>query len=49
MKKNVYGNIEDLVVQVRAVTPRGTIDRYTAGPRLSAGPDTQSFIMGSEG
>ncbi|KAK3859099.1 hypothetical protein Pcinc_034752 [Petrolisthes cinctipes] len=49
MKKNVYGNIEDLVLQVRAVTPRGTIDRYTAGPRLSAGPDTQNFIMGSEG
>lgn len=27
MKKNVYGNIEDLIVRVRMVTPSGTIDR----------------------
>ncbi|XP_068211403.1 alkyldihydroxyacetonephosphate synthase, peroxisomal-like [Palaemon carinicauda] len=49
MKKNIYGNIEDLVVQVKVVTPRGTVERYTAGPRVSAGPDVQHFIMGSEG
>lgn len=49
MKKNIYGNIEDLVVQVKAVTPRGTVERYTAGPRVSAGPDVQHFILGSEG
>ncbi|XP_042894263.1 alkyldihydroxyacetonephosphate synthase, peroxisomal-like [Penaeus japonicus] len=49
MKKNIYGNIEDLVVQVKAVTPKGTVERYTAGPRISAGPDVQHFIMGSEG
>ncbi|KAK8390152.1 hypothetical protein O3P69_013013 [Scylla paramamosain] len=49
MKKNIYGNIEDLVVQVKVVTPRGTVERYAAGPRLSAGPDIQHFIMGSEG
>ena len=27
MKKNVYGNIEDLVVRVRMVTPQGTLER----------------------
>ncbi len=27
MKKNVYGNIEDLVIRVRMVTPKGTMER----------------------
>ncbi len=27
MKKNIYGNIEDLLVRVRMVTPRGTLER----------------------
>ena len=27
MKKNVYGNIEDLVLRVKMVTPSGTIER----------------------
>ena len=27
MKKNVYGNIEDIVVRVRMVTPRGVLER----------------------
>ena len=49
MKKNTYGNIEDLVVQVRAATPRGAIERYTAAPRVSSGPDVHNFILGSEG
>ncbi|CAL4068319.1 unnamed protein product, partial [Meganyctiphanes norvegica] len=49
MKKNIYGNIEDIVVLVKCVTPRGTVERHTAGPRISAGPDIQQFILGSEG
>ncbi|XP_054284492.1 alkyldihydroxyacetonephosphate synthase-like [Macrosteles quadrilineatus] len=49
MKKNVYGNIEDLVVQVKMVTPRGTLDRSCLGPRVSAGPDMNHVILGSEG
>ncbi|XP_076032188.1 alkyldihydroxyacetonephosphate synthase [Oratosquilla oratoria] len=49
MKKNIYGNIEDLVVQVRLVTPKGTVEKHTAGPRISAGPDIHQFILGSEG
>ena len=27
MKKNVYGNIEDIIVRVRMVTPRGTVEK----------------------
>ena len=27
MKKNVYGNIEDIVICVRMVTPRGVVER----------------------
>ena len=27
MKKNAYGNIEDIVVRVRMVTPRGVLER----------------------
>ena len=49
MKKNVYGNIEDLVVKVKVATPRGDVERFPAGPRISAGPDIHHFIIGSEG
>ena len=27
MKKNIYGNIEDLVVRMRMVTPQGNMER----------------------
>lgn len=27
MKKNIYGNIEDIVVRVRMVTPQGNLER----------------------
>ncbi|EDV55962.1 alkyldihydroxyacetonephosphate synthase [Drosophila erecta] len=49
MKKNVYGNIEDLVVRVRMVTPSGTLERECSAPRVSCGPDFNHVIMGSEG
>ncbi|XP_061547463.1 alkyldihydroxyacetonephosphate synthase, peroxisomal isoform X1 [Phycodurus eques] len=49
MKKNIYGNIEDLVVHVKMVTPRGVIEKSCQGPRMSTGPDVHHFIMGSEG
>jgi alkyldihydroxyacetonephosphate synthase len=49
MKKNVYGNIEDLVVNITMVTPRGVLQRNFNGPRNSLGPDIQHVIMGSEG
>ncbi|XP_064875533.1 alkyldihydroxyacetonephosphate synthase, peroxisomal-like isoform X3 [Oncorhynchus nerka] len=49
MKKNVYGNIEDLVIHIKAVTPRGVIEKSCQGPRMSTGPDIHHFILGSEG
>ncbi|KAF5892216.1 alkyldihydroxyacetonephosphate synthase, peroxisomal, partial [Clarias magur] len=49
MKKNIYGNIEDLVVHIKMVTPRGVIEKSCHGPRMSTGPDIHHFILGSEG
>lgn len=49
MKKNVYGNIEDLVVQVKMVTTKGVLERRCYAPRLSCGPDFNQIILGSEG
>lgn len=54
MKKNVYGNIEDLVIRVRMVTgrsedPEVTLERGAQVPRASTGPDFNHVILGSEG
>uniref|UniRef100_A0A158Q859 Alkylglycerone-phosphate synthase n=1 Tax=Elaeophora elaphi TaxID=1147741 RepID=A0A158Q859_9BILA len=49
MKKNKYGNIEDLLVHVSLATPRGIIRRQCQVPRISGGPDLQQIILGSEG
>lgn len=49
MKKNVYGNIEDMLINARLVTPLGTIEKSVAAPRMSAGPDVNEMILGSEG
>ncbi|XP_027721718.1 alkyldihydroxyacetonephosphate synthase, peroxisomal [Vombatus ursinus] len=49
MKKNIYGNIEDLVVHIKMVTPKGVIEKSCQVPRMSAGPDIHHFILGSEG
>lgn len=49
MKKNVYGNIEDLVVRVKMVTCKGTLERNVSAPRISCGPDFNHVILGSEG
>jgi alkyldihydroxyacetonephosphate synthase len=49
MKKNRYGNIEDIVLDVRMVTPEGTLARRTPSARESVGPDTRSLVFGSEG
>ena len=49
MKKNIYGNIEDILVRVRMVTARGTVEKSCQVPRMSTGPDIHHFIMGSEG
>jgi alkyldihydroxyacetonephosphate synthase len=50
MKKNRYGNIEDLVLDVTVVTARGTLERPMVAPRESIGiGDARRWIYGSEG
>lgn len=49
MKKNIYGNIEDLVVHIKFVTPKGVMEKSCQVPRMSSGLDIHHFIMGSEG
>ncbi|HSJ96554.1 MAG TPA: FAD-binding oxidoreductase [Myxococcota bacterium] len=50
MKKNRYGNIEDLVLDVRVVTAQGVLERPAAHPRESVGgADARRFVFGSEG
>lgn len=49
MKKNVYGNIEDIVSSARLVTAIGTFDKLCDAPRVSTGPDLTNFLIGSEG
>jgi alkyldihydroxyacetonephosphate synthase len=49
MKKNRYGNIEDLVENVTLVTPAGTIEQRYASPRQSPGVQLQKALFGSEG
>jgi alkyldihydroxyacetonephosphate synthase len=48
MKKNRYGNIEDLLLSVSAVTPAGALER-AALPRESVGADPARWLIGSEG
>lgn len=50
MKKNRYGNIEDVVLDVTVVTARGTLERSRVAPRESIGVgDARRWIFGSEG
>jgi len=49
MKKNRYGNIEDLVLDVSAVTASGLMTRSSVSPRESVGVDLRRWLYGSEG
>ena len=49
MKKNRYGNIEDLVLDVHVVTARGELSRSAVAPRESVGVDPRRWVFGSEG
>jgi len=49
MKKNRYGNIEDLLISLRAVTPQGEWHSSGQFPRVSTGPDMNHILLGSEG
>lgn len=49
MKKNRYGNIDDIVVSIKIATPIGTFQKTQNSPRVSSGPDIHEFILGHEG
>jgi len=49
MKKNRYGNIEDLVLDVHVVTAHGVLSRSAVAPRESVGIDPWRWVFGSEG
>lgn len=49
MKKNRYGNIEDIVLDVHVVTARGALSRSAVAPRESVGIDVRRWVFGSEG
>lgn len=49
MKKNKYGNIEDIVLEATLVTPTGDIETKILTPRTSTGIQPRSFFFGSEG
>lgn len=49
MKKNLYGNIDDIVCNIKMVTSVGTLTKVAEWPRISSGPDLNHFMLGSEG
>jgi alkyldihydroxyacetonephosphate synthase len=49
MKKNRYGNIEDIVLDVNVVTSAGKLERTSTNPRESVGMDLRRLVFGSEG
>lgn len=49
MKRQKYGNIEDIVANFKMVTSVGTFNKKFSAPRVSIGPDFDQLIIGSEG
>jgi alkyldihydroxyacetonephosphate synthase len=49
MKKNQYGNIEDIVLDTTIVSAAGKLERAHVVPRESIGLDPKLWIIGSEG
>ena len=49
MKKNRYGNIEDIVVEATLVTPSGTVETRRPAARTSTGMQPLALLFGSEG
>ncbi len=49
MKKNRYGNIEEVVEQATMITPAGELKHLHPVPRSSIGMQPQSLFFGSEG
>lgn len=49
MKKNRYGNIEDIVENITMITPKGIIEQVDPLSRASIGFKPQTILFGSEG
>ncbi|RIK33260.1 MAG: oxidase [Chloroflexi bacterium] len=49
MKKNRYGNIEDIVESVNLVTPKGILEQAMPMPRISMGMQPNKLLFGNEG
>lgn len=49
MKKNKYGNIEDIIENFTLVTPTGSHEMKAAFPRLSMGMNPLKMMIGNEG
>ena len=49
MKKNRYGNIEEIVEKISMVTPKGILEPSIPSPRASIGMQPQNLLFGSEG
>lgn len=49
MKKNRYGNIEDILLDVTVVSALGKLERTQVVPRESIGLDPKLWVIGSEG
>lgn len=49
MKKNRYGNIEDIVENVTMITPKGVVEQIQPITRASIGVNPQNILLGSEG
>lgn len=49
MKKNQYGNIEDILLDVTVISAAGKLERAQVAPRESIGLDPKVWMIGSEG
>ncbi len=49
MKKNRYGNIEDIVENVTMITPNGVVEQIEPITRASIGVSPRNILLGSEG
>jgi alkyldihydroxyacetonephosphate synthase len=49
MKKNRYGNIEDIVIEATLVTPSGVVETRRPAARTSTGMQPLALLFGSEG
>ncbi|MBC8374572.1 MAG: FAD-binding oxidoreductase [FCB group bacterium] len=49
MKKNRYGNIEDIVENVTMITPTGIVEQIEPITRASIGVSPRNILIGSEG